>query len=120
MDEWIPFFYLIYIYVFLYLIFSVISLQCTFNIIIILSMFTCKNNSKHNNNNSLCFNFSLQKCLISNMGIYNFICGPRSYDAITKWPARSFGLATPGLDNVGSLTSPNPTPRNIFSGTHFC
>jgi hypothetical protein len=42
------------------------------------------------------------------MGIYNFICGPRSYDAFPKWPARSFGLATPGLDNVGLLTSHNP------------
>jgi hypothetical protein len=31
------------------------------------------------------------------MGIYNFICGPWSYDAFPKWPARSFGLATPGL-----------------------
>lgn len=65
-------------------------------------MFTCKNNSKHNNNNSLCFNFSLQKNVYSvsksNMGIYNFICGPRSYDAFPKWPARSFGLATPGLN----------------------
>jgi hypothetical protein len=50
MDEWIPFFYLIYIYIFLYLIFSVISLQCTFSIIIILSMFTCKNNSNCNSN----------------------------------------------------------------------
>lgn len=69
-------------------------------------MFTCKNNSKHNNNNSLCFNFSLQKNVYSgsksNMGIYNFICGPRSYDAFPKWPARSFGLATPALNN--SLT----------------
>jgi hypothetical protein len=41
------------------------------------------------------------------MGIYNFICGPQSYDAFPKWPARTFGLATPGLDNVGSLTSHN-------------
>jgi hypothetical protein len=32
------------------------------------------------------------------MGIYNFICGPRSYDAFPKWPARSFGLATPALE----------------------
>jgi hypothetical protein len=32
------------------------------------------------------------------MGIYNFICGPRSYDAFPKWPARSFGLATPALN----------------------
>jgi hypothetical protein len=42
--------------------------------------------------------FHSRKSLISNMGIYNFICGPRSYDAFPKWPARSFGLATPGLD----------------------
>jgi hypothetical protein len=42
------------------------------------------------------------------MGIYNFICGPRSYDAFPKWPARSFGLANPGLDNVGSLASRKP------------
>ena len=42
----------------------------------------------------------------SNMGIYNFICGPRRYDAIPKWPARSFGLATPDLDNQNQ--------RNMF------
>ena len=31
----------------------------------------------------------------SNKGIYNFICSPRSYDVFPKWPAKSFGLATP-------------------------
>jgi hypothetical protein len=46
--------------------------------------------------------FTPKKCVISNMGIYHFICGPRSYDAFPKWPARSFGLATPVL--VHSLT----------------
>jgi hypothetical protein len=44
--------------------------------------------------------FHSKNCLnlISNMGIYNFICGQRSYDAFPKWPARSFGLATPDLN----------------------
>jgi hypothetical protein len=34
---------------------------------------------------------------IMRKNIYNFICGPRSYDAFPKWPERSFGLATPDL-----------------------
>ena len=33
----------------------------------------------------------------NNMRIYNFICGQLSYDAFSKWPTRSFGLATPAL-----------------------
>jgi hypothetical protein len=50
------------------------------------------------------FQFFTQKNVYSvsksNMGIYNFICGPRSYDAFPKWPERSFGLAQPGLNEV--------------------
>ena len=37
-------------------------------------MFTCKNNSKHNINNSLCFNFSLQKVAIAGLNpIWGYI-----------------------------------------------
>jgi hypothetical protein len=72
--------------------------------------------------------FTPKKCLISNMGLYNFVCGPRSYDAFPKWPARSFGLATPGLDNVGSSASHSPVGlrcrfRSLYPSVnifHFC
>jgi hypothetical protein len=51
--------------------------------------------------------FTQKKCLLSNMVIYNFIFGPRSYDAFPKWPARSFGLATPGLDcGIPNISQP--------------
>jgi hypothetical protein len=70
--------------------------------------------------------FTPKKFLISNMGICNFICGPRSYDAFPKWPARSFGLATPGLESwltdgsegVSLMRRPPFTPKKI-PGTHF-
>ena len=102
----ISFFFLFHLYLYIfYISFLVlkISLQCAFSIIMII-MFACKKNSKHNNNNSLFQFFTPKKCLWwakSNMRIYNFICAPRSYDAFQKWAARSFGLATPGLNKGG-------------------
>jgi hypothetical protein len=51
------------------------------------------------------------------MGIYNFICGPRSYD---KWPASSFGLATPALGFTQPLTemsTGNIKRKKMFLGS---
>jgi hypothetical protein len=50
------------------------------------------------------------------MGIYNFICGPRSYDAFPKWPARSFGLATSDLKNGRSTGNGAYVRKRLLRG----